>query len=128
MAVLDFLNNGKRDLTCMYFNHGTEHSETTYKFVYDYCQLHGIKFISSKIDCERDRTQSLEEFWRIERYKFLNSVDMDVITCHHLDDSVETWLFNCFHGNPNLIPYRNKNVIRPFLVTTKDEFVKWCVR
>jgi tRNA(Ile)-lysidine synthase len=128
MAVIDFLNNGKRDLHCMYFNHGTEHSIKTQKFVEDYCLKHNIPLHIGYIKGELKKRQSLEEFWRNERYAFLNSFDMDIITCHHLDDQVENWVFSSINGSIRLIPYRNKNIIRPFIVTEKADFTKWCVR
>jgi tRNA(Ile)-lysidine synthase len=63
----------------------------------------------------------LEEFWRDERYDFFDSVRSSfIITCHHLDDAVETWLMSSFHGQGKLIPYkRGENIYRPFLMTEK---------
>jgi len=66
----------------------------------------------------------MEEFWRDERYKFLEGFrDNFIITAHHLDDVVETWLMSSMHGNPKLIPYeRNNKIYRPFLMTLKKDF------
>ena len=33
-----------------------------------------------------------------------------------------------FHGKPRLIPSQNKNVIRPFLITSKDDIWDWIER
>jgi len=49
-----------------------------------------------------------------------------IITAHHLDDAVETYLFSSFHGTSKTIPYNRKKVIRPFLLTRKSEFEAWC--
>jgi len=49
-----------------------------------------------------------------------------IITCHHLDDAVETWIFTSLHGNSMLIPYKRDNFIRPFLSTRKAELTDWC--
>jgi len=76
----------------------------------------------------RRSDESQEEYWREERYRFLFSLEGPVVTAHHLDDAVETWLFNSIHGKPRTIPYRNRNVIRPFLTTPKSELVSWCRR
>jgi tRNA(Ile)-lysidine synthase len=51
-----------------------------------------------------------------------------VVTAHHLDDAVETWVFTSLHGESRLIPYSRGNVIRPFLLTPKSELVSWCER
>jgi tRNA(Ile)-lysidine synthase len=80
---------------------------------------------------ERESKQSPEEFWRINRYEFFDSIDVTlgpIVTAHHLDDSVETYLFSSLHGTPKVIPTHRNRVIRPFLTTPKMEFVEWCVR
>ena len=45
---------------------------------------------------------------------------------HHLNDQMENWIFTSAHGNPKLIPYSNKNIIRPFLLNLKSQMVDWC--
>jgi tRNA(Ile)-lysidine synthase len=128
MAILSFLKNGKKDVSCLYFNHGTRHSINTEQFVVAYCKENNIPCIVGHIKNEKHKSESLEEYWRNERYKFFNSIDLPIITCHHVDDVVETWLFTCMNGNPFLIPYKNKNIIRPFLITEKQDFINWCNR
>ena len=32
------------------------------------------------------------------------------------------------NGKDYTIPYRNKNVVRPFRLTPKHEFIDWCTR
>lgn len=128
MAILSFLRNGKKDVTCLYFNHHTEHSIKTLSFINKYCKDNDISLIVGEIQNPIQKGQSQEEYWRIERYNFINSYDGVVITAHHLNDSIETWLFTCMNGNPFLIPYQNKNVIRPFLITPKNELENWCIK
>ncbi len=69
----------------------------------------------------------MEEHWRDERYKFFDNFDT-VVTAHHLDDCIETYLFSAMHGNPKLIPLHRNNVVRPFLTTPKYEFFNWAMR
>jgi tRNA(Ile)-lysidine synthase len=69
----------------------------------------------------------MEEHWRDERYKFFDNFGT-VITAHHLDDCIETYLFSTMHGEPKLIPMIRKNVVRPFLTTPKSEFFNWVMR
>ena len=78
------------------------------------------------ISQSKPKDQSWEEYWRNERYQFLHSFDKPVITAHNLNDQMENWLFTGFHGQSRLIPYRNKNVIRPFLPTLKSNLIDWC--
>jgi len=125
MAVLDFLSCApKREIDVLYFNHNTDHGDLAEKFVRDYCNKNNLNLIVGRTDLKPESNR--EMVWRDERYKFLNSYDGPVITCHHLDDSLETYLFTSFRGFPKIIPYQTKNVIRPFLTTEKIGFIKWC--
>jgi len=129
MAVLDFLSRSNRSLTALYFNHGTAFSEEAESFVKDYCKDNNICLEIGKVTRERACSESKEEYWRNERYAFFsNFLDKKIITCHHLDDAVETWLFTAIHGTPRLIPYSRDNFIRPFLATRKAALSSWCER
>ena len=120
MAIVNFLREGRRKVTLAYLNHDTIHSKKAEEFLKRYCGKNEINFILGRIKGTRGK-RSLEEFWRDERYKFLNSLGGDfVITAHHLDDVVETWLMSSFHGQSKLIPYRRgAKIYRPFLLTEK---------
>ena len=124
MAVVDFLRNN-HDVTICYFDHGTAHSTETGVFVSNYCRKNDLPFMYGRITRERERDESQEEYWRNERYKFFSTINADIITCHHLDDCVETWVWSSMHGEGKIIPYRNKNVIRPFRMTRKRDFELW---
>jgi tRNA(Ile)-lysidine synthase len=125
MAVVDFLRNN-HNVTVVYFDHGTAHSHRAQKFIAQYCTDNNLPIIMGTIGYARQAPgQSTEEFWRDERYKFLHSIHADVITAHHLDDCVETWIWSSMHGTGKIIPYRNKNVIRPFRLTRKRDFELW---
>jgi len=121
MVVAHFLLKGKREVQLAYFNHDTVHSRTAQKFVEQYADENKLNLIIGKVAGTKNR-QSMEEFWREERYKFLDSVETEyLITCHHLDDCMETWLMSSMHGKSKLIPYkRGENIYRPFLMTTKS--------
>ena len=127
MAALDFLNNSKRNVTAIYFNHRTRHGEEAKRFVRDYCMKKCIPLIDGKIRREKKKNESLEEYWRNERYRFFKSQSAPVITAHHLDDVVEWWIYSCLHGEGQLIPYENEKygILRPFLGTTKSDLSEW---
>lgn len=126
MAIADFYRSGNKNFDIAYFNHGTPQSEKMHNFVELYAEGYLIPFHTKKISRSRHKDESLEEYWRNERYSWLNSFDCPVVTCHHLDDCVETWIFSSLHGNPKLISMRNKNVVRPFLTTRKQVLIDWC--
>jgi tRNA(Ile)-lysidine synthetase-like protein len=57
-----------------------------------------------------------------------------IITAHHIDDYVESYLLNCFRGHPNREPFSlesqfdNFKIIHPFLLTRKKDFKQYLDR
>jgi tRNA(Ile)-lysidine synthase TilS/MesJ len=41
---------------------------------------------------------------------------------------IEWFLYSTTHGEGKIIPYQNKNVIRPFISTSKRSLEAWCYR
>ena len=129
MAALDFLKNS-HEVTVLHFNHGTPQAKDYEDLVSKYCQKHDIEFVVGHLGDKDPSGRSLEDFWREHRYKFfeMHNDNKQVITCHHLDDVVETWLFGSLHGTPKIIPKERDIYIRPFLATKKEVFRDWCER
>lgn len=127
MACMDFLIQGGRKVIAVHFNHGTKNSRAAEEFVTEYCKDNDIELRKGKIDRAKNEGESLEEYWRNCRYKFLDSVseEFPIITCHHLNDCVETWLMSTLQGVPKLIPLERNNIIRPFLRTPKQNLISW---
>ena len=124
MAIVDFLSR-KHDITIAHFNHGTQYGERAFRFVANYCSTNNISMLVGFCRTEKLKKESQEEYWRRERYDFLKDLG-PVITCHHLDDCVETYIWSSLHGTPKVIPLTRNNVIRPFLTTRKQDFIYWC--
>ena len=126
VAALDFLSKNHK-VTCAFFHHRTENSTNAHKFVSQFCEERNLPLVVGILNKEKPKTKSMEEHWRDERYKFFNNFQT-VVTAHHLDDCIETYIWSSLHGNPKLIPLSRNNVIRPFLTTPKSEFFNWCLR
>ena len=126
MVFTHFLLQGKRKVDLAYFDHDTMHSKKAQRFVEEYAESNKLNLRIGKIKGLKGR-KSLEEFWRDERYDFFNRISSNyIITCHHLDDCVETWLMSSFHGLGKVIPYqRGKNIYRPFLMTEKKSIERY---
>jgi tRNA(Ile)-lysidine synthase len=127
MAVADFVSRS-RGVQCAFFHHGTDASEAAEKIVTDYCSQRGWQLYKGTIVNARPDDVSPEEHWRNERYRWLDNLNLDIITAHHLDDCVETYLWSMMHGTAKVIPYRRNRVIRPFLLTAKSDLVTWAER
>jgi len=133
MSALDFVQR-KHKVTALYVNHGTIQSKSMQDCVANYCQNKNIDTIIETINnpnCPADI--SPEEHWRNERYRIINAVSertgLPVITCHHLDDCIETWIWSAMHGTPKIVPQsRGDSVLRPFRLTPKRIFRQWAER
>lgn len=129
MAVLDFVRKGHRQTFALFIHHGTQASCLGQDVVCDFCNSCRIGLRQYFIGgIPKPKGKSWEEHWRHERYNIFHNVDMPVITAHHLDDVLETWIFTSCHGKPEIIPYQNENVIRPFLLNKKEELRSWVER
>jgi len=118
----------------VFVNHQTEDSRRAYYFLREYVEELAlgppgkVDLLSYTIDPLVPKGISQEEHWRNERYKVFHSFNAPVITCHHLNDCIETWIWSSMHGEGKIIPSGNKNVIRPFRSNTKAELIDWAIR
>lgn len=131
MSMVDFFHKGKKDFFICFVHHNTEASEKGMNIVKKWCDKNNKKVYIKHIEGDKKKRQSWEEYWREERYNFFSfftSRELPIMTAHHLDDCVETWLFNMINGKDYILPYfnHNKNVIRPFLLNRKKELINWC--
>ena len=126
MAVFDFLHRN-HNLTLCFFDHGTETSKKALEFVSEQAVAYNVGFVYGSISKQYNKAseESWEEYWRIKRYEYFHSFNAPVITAHHLDDCVETWVWSSMHGQGKIIPYNNRNVIRPFRLTRKRDLELW---
>ena len=128
MAAVDFLSRN-HDVFVLYFNHGTEHGHRAMQFVEKYCNEKDIPWLTNIPDDNREKTtrESQEEYWRSIRYDWLERcTERDIITGHHLDDCVETWVWSSMHGTGKIVPYsRNDRIFRPFRLTRKRDLELW---
>jgi len=127
MAVADFINRS-RDIKCAFFHHGTPASQLGFELVAQYCVHRKWPLALGRISSPKVKIESLEEFYRNQRYSWLDTLGEGVITAHHLDDCVETYLWSMMHGTAKVIPYRRNKVVRPFLLTPKEELIDWATR
>jgi|TARA_B110000977_G_scaffold169875_1_gene220167 tRNA(Ile)-lysidine synthase len=125
MVALDFLRRN-HTVEVLHFNHGTAHGEQAEEFVLRYCRKNSIPFLVDRVRSTIPPGRSREDWWRNQRYEFFDKyTDRPVVTCHHLDDCVETWIFSSLNGTGKSIPYRRNHVVRPFLLNRKRDLALW---
>lgn len=125
MAALDFLRRNHQ-VVVAYFDHAADNSNESLRFVEQYCSKQDIPIVIGSVSRPRYKSESLEEYWREERYAFFEKLSETVVVAHHLDDAVETWLWGSINGQPKLPELHRGNVVRPFLTTRKADLVAWC--
>lgn len=129
MVMLDFVSrNSNRDISILHINHGTEHGKIANEFIHHIADKYNKKLFVHTISQTKPKNESWEEFWRNERYKFFHSFQDPVLVGTHLTDAVEWYVLSSLRGNSKLIPVYNQNVVRPFLLCSKTEFVNWSIR
>jgi tRNA(Ile)-lysidine synthase len=128
VAVLDFVMQRPRTVVLVHVNHGNEIASAEQAQAEQAAERYSLPLYLCRARSQKNREHSWEEHWRLERYKFFHQIELPVITGHQLDDCVETWLWNMCNGRDQTIAYRNVNVIRPFRLNRKHEFVDWCER
>lgn len=130
MVCLDFLLRGGKDVIALHYNHGTASADLYQEFVENKCKELGVKLKVSKLINDIPKGRSKEDFWREQRYSFFEKEREGrlLITCHHLDDVVETWVFTSLKGFSKLIPYSREYVIRPFLLNKKSTLLEWSLK
>lgn len=127
MAIADFYLRGKKNFSLAYFHHATAQADKMEEFVTTWGKENSIPVVVGRLTEEKPKGESPECFWRDKRYEFFATLQGRIVTCHHLNDVAETWIFSALHGNPKVIAVENGQVIRPFLTNTKQELIDWAV-
>ena len=128
LAAAHFLAKN-HNVTLLHFNHGCQYSDMIEEQCRERAESLSLPIVVGSMDNEpRKKGQSLEDYWRRSRYRFLRSFNEQFITCHHADDAVETWIFSSLHGEGKLIPMSDALVLRPFLITEKSTLVSYAER
>jgi tRNA(Ile)-lysidine synthase len=135
MVLVYLLKQLEYDISIAHCNFGLrgEESDGDEEFVRHYAKDHRIKLFSTRFDTASfaaDNKLSIQVAARQLRYiwfhQLLEENNLDyILTAHHLDDSLETFLINFTRGTGldglTGIPNQNDKVIRPLLPFTRDD-------
>lgn len=132
IAAAHFLNNKGYRLIPIHFNHNLRDQNFVMmeKFL-DFCTnigLSGHIGVGNKLITEKDcRNARLNFYSKIAK-------NGNVITAHHINDWVESYLLNCFRGQPNnnifslVSNFDSFSILHPFLLTRKKDFKEYVER
>ena len=135
MVLLKLLKNLNYNVSVAHCNFKLRHadSDADCEFVKKYCNVNKIDFYSKEFDTNIPK-HSVQMSARKLRYEwfyhllYVNDFDY-IVTAHHLDDSLETFLINLSRstGIDGLrgIKSINYRVIRPLLIFNKSDLINY---
>lgn len=129
VAAAAWLAASKHVFGLQYVNHGTPYADAAEDVVRELARNLGVNFSTTRPCPKPPSGYSREEFWRNYRYSIFHVIDKPVVTAHTLDDCLEELIMSSFvRGRYSVIPYRNKNVIRPFRLSKKQDLAAYVDR
>jgi tRNA(Ile)-lysidine synthase len=125
-------------LVVAHFNHGLRGAESDEdeNFSRELSEKMGLSFVSAKMDLrKRKKGLSPEDFYRRQRYDFLNKISEDyqaqkIALGHNLQDQAETVLLNILRGSgleglKGFLPMRDGKIIRPLMEISRREIISF---
>jgi len=142
VSVLHYIAQNKRrlcklfkcdniNLRAYHFNHKLRHqNDVMENAAQELCTTYNIP-LTVKHSTENLKT---EEQARKARFKFLENIKSIVVTGHHLDDCVESYMLNVLRGHEGWMPIpfcthlKESVLMHLFLLTPKHEFLQYAVK
>ncbi|MGB1248121.1 MAG: tRNA lysidine(34) synthetase TilS [Chitinophagales bacterium] len=137
MVLLGFFAKEQVDIEVAHCNFGLrgEESDEDEKLVERICKTKNIAFHSTRFDTNKYAQEyklSIQEAARDLRYEWLEKIRQEenckyILTAHHLDDNIETLLYNLTKGTGitgvrGMLP-KNGKIIRPFLTVSRENIL-----
>lgn len=112
-----------------------EASDLDQKLVEDYCKIHKIPLhIHQVSEDDNQPKNSIQNWARKLRYRYFKKIQQQenlefLVTAHHLNDDLETFLINLSRGSGlkglSGIPANKNNILRPLLHFSKEEIYQY---
>lgn len=128
MALLSFCCAGRKNVTVLHVDHGTDHAKEARTLVENYCKNNNINLVVREVPSSIAHTENNWREFRLSAYADFTKAGAWVATAHHLDDAVEWYLLTALHGAPKFMePIDSRfKLMKPFLFTNKEELIYWC--
>lgn len=132
VAIFHFLLSKNYKITPIHFNHGLrKQNDIMEEKFHNICEKFRLKGKSTK--GSGFITEAECRSARLGFYELVAS-NGKIITAHHLNDWVESYLLNCFRGKPNHKPFElisefpKFKILHPFLKSRKKDFKQYALR
>jgi tRNA(Ile)-lysidine synthase len=137
--LLEIQKNHPLKIIIAHFNHKLRGKDSTKDelFSRNTAENHKLIYETDSLDIKKyakANLLNLEEAARIKRYEFLEKTRKKykaeaVLTAHHLDDNLETFIINLLRGSGiqglKSMQTRNQNILRPLLYIQKTDILKY---
>ncbi len=135
-----YLKNKSYNVAPVHINHNSRPQNDLMEDKYrELCLVTGDKPRVFKAPFGTMKTELDFRGFRIESFSKLSDpskgvIKPNVITAHHLNDWVESYLLNCFRGHPKnrvmslVSDFADFEITHPFLLTRKKDFKRYLVR
>lgn len=121
------------NVTPIHFNHKLRSQndlmESKYRLLCESTNKNPIVGYGENLVTEKDCRNA-----RLDFYKQVVEYGANILTAHHLNDVVESYLLNCFRGKPNhdsfslISTFPEYNIVHPFLISRKHDFLQYAER
>ncbi len=137
LAACDYLRSIDVKFTPIHFNHQLRRQNILMENQFrSFIANNYVDGYNRRIGSTSDFGPKTESECRKLRLKFYSEVCIGqknpiIITAHHLDDVVESYLLNCFRGHANYKPFNlvsdfgEFKIAHPFLLTEKADFERF---
>ncbi|MFC1600280.1 tRNA lysidine(34) synthetase TilS [Patescibacteria group bacterium] len=140
--LLHKLRNQRCEIIAAHFNHKLRgrDSDLDQEFCKKLCKKLKIDFETEEFEVKKyakSKKMNLEEASRDKRYEFLRKIKEKhnakyIVTAHHADDNLETFLMNFLRGaglnGLKSMQTLNNDLLRPILTISKQEILKYLKR
>jgi tRNA(Ile)-lysidine synthase len=126
VAAYHFLKMKKYNVIPIHFNHNLR--KQNYVMEFKFRELFANSRVVIGLAAPKLKTEAECRSARLDFYRDEITNNAIIITGHHLDDYVESYLMNCFRGHPTHTPinlcsdFPTFKIVHPFLLTEKKDF------
>ncbi|MCX8533738.1 tRNA lysidine(34) synthetase TilS [Chryseobacterium luquanense] len=110
-------------------------SDSDQKIVEDFCKKNNVKFHLYEASQKDEKPENSIQLWARElRYRFFREIQLKenlyfLVTAHHLNDQLETFIINLSKASGinglSGIPANENNILRPLLNFSKEEIYRF---
>ena len=128
MVLIDFLSRYDKEITMLHVDFEDDYSKERIKFLKSTAKHLNVELDIIKITKNKniDYNQSYAKT-KVLYDTFVKYSPNYIITANCLEDVIVHYIYSSIKVNPKLLSYRSKNIIRPFINISQDDFDYWAM-